>query len=94
MHNIIRWRVPTTGESLSQCGVVLTVRALLDASAGGVEAHRAPQVLRHLVVVDAGADPPTARGRCAAHGVRSGSACAGAGQRTGIYVSWRGGRSD
>ena len=51
---------------------VLTVGALLDAAARGVEAHRAPQVLRHpvVVVVDARADPPAAYHRRAAHGAR------------------------
>jgi hypothetical protein len=55
--------------------VVLTVRTLLDAAGGGVQAHRALQMLRNPVtVLGAGANPPTARGCRSAHGARSGVA--------------------
>jgi hypothetical protein len=46
--------------------VLLTVGALLNTAPWGVQAHRALEVLRHAVVVGAGADPPAApRGRAA-----------------------------
>ena len=48
-------------------GVVLTIRALLDSSAGGVVTHTALEVLRHPVVV-AGVDLPAGYGACTAHG--------------------------
>jgi len=50
-------------------GVVLTIRALLDSSAGGVVTHTALQVLRHPVIV-AGVDLSAGYGARTAHGAR------------------------